>query len=130
MVAGRSTEPRTVSALTKTSGAATCTGAPAGTFSSEDVGRTVTGTGVPAGATILSVQSATACTLSANATASNSTGVTLGAALPGNAGYSGWSPESATESAAYTVAASNAGTVPPDRITDNINQRPGPRSRG
>ena len=76
MVVGRTTEARAVSALTKTSGSAVCTGAPAGTFSQEDVGRTVTGTGVAASTTILSVQSATACTLSASIASTTSTGNT------------------------------------------------------
>ena len=117
MVAGRSTEPRSVSALTKTSGSAAVTAA-AGTFSQEDVGRTVTGTGVPAGTTILSVQSGTAATLSANATASNTASAALGAAAPASAGYVGWSPETPTEAASYSVAANNAGTTTPDRITN------------
>lgn len=130
MVAGRTTEPRSVSALTKTSGSAAVT-APAGTFSSEDVGRTVTGTGIPAGTTILSVQSGTAATMSANASASNSAAATLGAALASSAGYVGWSPETTAEAATYTVAANNAGTATPDRLTDGVTARTsGRRGRG
>jgi len=45
-------------------------------FNSADVGSAITGTGIPAATTILSVQSATAATLSANATA-NGTGVSF-----------------------------------------------------
>lgn len=122
MVAGRTTEGRTVSALTKTSGSAAVTAA-AGTFSQEDVGRTVTGTGVPAAATILAVTSGTAATLSANASATNTAAATLGTAVPSAAGYSGWSPETPTEAASYTVAAVNAGTATPDRLTDTITPR-------
>jgi hypothetical protein len=59
MVAGRTTEGRTVASLTKTSGSAAVTG-PAGTFSSEDVGRSVTGTGIAANTTIAAVASGTA----------------------------------------------------------------------
>lgn len=117
MVAGRSTEPRSVSALTKTSGSAAVTAA-AGTFSQEDVGRTVAGTGVAAGTTIASVQSGTAATLSANATASNAAAASLGQASPAAAGYVGWSPETATEAATYSVAANIAGTASPDRISN------------
>jgi hypothetical protein len=129
MVAGRTTEARTVSALNKTAASAAVTAA-ANTFSQEDKGRTVTGTGIPAGTTILSVQSGTAATLSANATTTDSASAALGVAVRSNTGYEGWSPESVTESNAYTVAAVNAATVPPDKVTDNINARPGPRSRG
>lgn len=51
-------------------------------FSTDDVGKPISGTGIPSGATIASVTSATAATLSANATATG-TGVTftLGVAL-------------------------------------------------
>lgn len=119
MVAGRTTEPRTASALTKTSGSAAVTAA-AGTFSQDDVGRTVTGTGVAASTTLLSVASGTAATLSAAATATNTAAATLGQALPGSAGFLGWSPETAAEAATYTVAANNAGTATPDRLTDTV----------
>lgn len=115
MVAGRTTEPRTAT-VSRTSASAAVTAA-AGTFSSEDVGRTVTGTGIPAGTTISAVASGTAATLSANATTTTNGAVTLGQANPASAGYIGWSPESAAESTSYTVAANNAGTVPPDRVT-------------
>ena len=95
MAAGRTSEGRTISALTKTSGSAAVTAA-AGTFSSEDVGRSVTGTGVPAGTTIASVSSGTAATLSANATATNTAAATLGVATEAVTGYRGWSPETTT----------------------------------
>lgn len=50
----------------------------AGGFSTADAGKTITGTGIPGGATILSVQSATAATLSANATATGTVTATIG----------------------------------------------------
>jgi hypothetical protein len=127
-VAGRTSEAKAVSALTKTSGSAAVTAA-AGTFSSEDVGRAVTGAGVPAGTTILSVQSGTAATLSANASATNTAAATLGDAAPAAAGYRGWSPESTVEAATYTVAAVNAGTNAPGRVTDTVTRNHEQRSR-
>ena len=45
-------------------------------FSSDDIGKPISGTGIPSGATIASVTSATAATLSSNATASG-TGITF-----------------------------------------------------
>jgi len=124
MVLGRTTETRTVT-LTTTSGAATLTAA-AGTFNEEDAGRSITAaSGIPASTTILSVQSDTAATLSANATASGSRSATIGGTDTALAngqryGFIGWSPETDTESEAYSLAANNAGTVPPDRIVDNF----------
>lgn len=127
MVAGRTTESRTAS-VTKTSGSPGITAA-AGTFSSEDVGRTITGTGIPAGATITAVASGTAATLSANASSSGAVTATLGAAAPTSTGYTGWSPETPAEAATYTVAANIAGTATPDRITDTVTAVPR-RARG
>lgn len=116
MVAGRTTEPRSVT-ITKTSGAATVTAA-AGTFNEEDAGRGISGTGIPASTTLLSVQSDTAATLSANATASGAGSATLAVASGAAYGFTGWSPESDAESETYSVAANNAGTATPDRLTD------------
>jgi hypothetical protein len=124
MVAGRTTEGRSVTATT-TNAAATLTAA-AGTFNEEDAGRSVSAaSGLQAGSTILSVQSDTAATLSLNANASGSRTITIGAADTPLAsgqryGFIGWSPETDTESEAYTLAANNAGTVPPDRIVDTF----------
>lgn len=116
-VTGRSTEGRTITGVGTTSGSAALT-APAGTFHvPEDVGRTITGTGIPAGATILAVASATAATLSANATATGTITATLGIAASGAYGFIGWNPESDAESESYSVAAKNAGTNSPDRMT-------------
>lgn len=121
MATGRTTEPRSVT-VTKTSGSAALTAA-AGTFAKGDAGRPVSGTGIPAGATLLSVTSDTAATLSANATASGSGALAVGVALstdPAASGYGfrGWSPETDAEAATYTVAAAIAGTATPDRITN------------
>lgn len=123
MVAGRTTEARTVASVGTTSGSAAVTG-PAGSFSKSDVGRPISGTGIPAAATLSAVASGTAATLSANATATGTITATVGTAATvlssGASGYGfvGWSPESDTESGAYTLAANNAGTVPADRITN------------
>jgi hypothetical protein len=64
-----------------TSGSAAITSVTAA-FSTDDIGKPISGTGIPTGATIIAVGSATAATLSANATATG-TGVslTLGVAL-------------------------------------------------
>jgi hypothetical protein len=110
--------------VTTTSASAAVTGA-AGTFNEEDAGRSITATGIPAGTTLTSVTSDTAATLSANATTSGSKSATLGTAGGTSVGadalsygFFGWSPESDAESESYTVAANNAGVVPPDRITN------------
>jgi hypothetical protein len=132
MAGGRTTEPRGVT-VTKTAASAAITGA-AGTFSKSDVGRAISGTGIPAGATLAAVTSDTAATLSANATATGSGAATIGAATHGAAtsgyGFTGWSPESDTESQAYTVAANNAGTASPDRITNPYTAAASQRGRG
>lgn len=116
MVAGRSNEGRTAS-VTTTSASPNITAA-AGTFHEEDAGRTITATGIPAGATISSVTSDTAAVLSANATASATVTATLGAATGGAYGFAGWSPETDAESESYSVAAVNAATATPDRLTN------------
>ncbi|MEU8525259.1 hypothetical protein AB0C77_06600 [Streptomyces sp. NPDC048629] len=118
MALGRTNEGRTVT-VTTTNASAAITAA-AGTFHEEDAGRTITGTGIPAAATISAVASDTAATLSANATASGSPSVTLGRAQPTAYGFAGWSPETDAESETYTVAAANAGTATPDRLTNNV----------
>lgn len=104
--------------------------AAAGTFHEEDAGRTITGTGIPAGATVASVQSDTAARLSVAATAAGTITATLGAASSGAYGFHGWSPETDTESETYTVAANNAGTPTPDRLTNNFSAKSAQRARG
>jgi hypothetical protein len=116
MVAGRTTEARTATVGTTNTSAA-ITGA-AGTFDSTDVGRSITGTGIPASTTISAVASGTAATLSANATATGSITATFAAVADGSLGFSGWSPETGAEAATYTVAANNAGTATPDRLSN------------
>lgn len=129
MVAGRTNEGRTATVSTTLS--STAITAPAGTFHEEDAGRTITGTGIPAGATLASVTSETAATLSAAATATGANiTATLGRATPGAYGFAGWSPETDPESETYTVAAANAGTLTPDRITDPNTAKSPQRSRG
>lgn len=130
MVAGRTSEPRTF-VVNKTSGAATVT-APALSFNEEDAGRPITGTGIAASTTILSVQSDTAATLSANATATNALAATVGnaAEMGLTYGFVGWSPETDAESETYTLAQANLGTVTPDRVTNNYSAVPAQRARG
>lgn len=72
---------RTVTDGVTTSGSAAITSVTAA-FSTDDIGKPISGTGIPSGATIIAVASGTAATLSANATATG-TGVTftLGVAL-------------------------------------------------
>lgn len=55
-----------------TSGSPVVTSAAQAFFNQSDVGATITGTGIPGATTILSVQSATQATMSANATATGS----------------------------------------------------------
>jgi hypothetical protein len=117
--------------VTKTSGSAAVTAA-AGTFNEEDAGRPISGTGIPASTTLASVTSDTAATLSANATATGAGAATIGAtneASAGSYGFIGWSPETDAESETYSVAANNASTTPPDRIT-NTYTGVSQRSRG
>lgn len=131
MVTGRTSESRTIASVGTTNASAAIT-APANSFNEEDAGRLITGTGIPAAATILSVQSGAAATLSANATATGTITATVGgtAADTGQRyGFIGWSPETDAESEAYTLAANNASTVPPDRITNTFTAN-AQRSRG
>lgn len=116
MATGRTTEPRTVTiSTTNTSTAVT---AAAGTFNvSEDVGRSVTGTGIPAGATLSAVASATAATLSAAATATGSPSVVLGSGNAQSYGFRGWSPETDAESEVYSIA-NGAGASAPSVMTN------------
>lgn len=129
MATGRSNEGRTIAGV-GTTNLSTAITAPAGSFHEEDAGRTITGTGIPAGATIATVTSETAATLSAAATATGTITATLGAATPAAYGFAGWSPETDPESETYTVAANNAGTVTPDRITTAFNPKTVQRGRG
>lgn len=81
LVGVREIDYRTVSDGVTTSGSKAISSVTAA-FNASDVGNPISGTGIPAGATIESVTSATAATLSANATASGtSIAFTLGVAL-------------------------------------------------
>jgi hypothetical protein len=120
VVAGRGPESRSVT-VTKTSASAALT-APAGTFQSGDVGRTITGTGIPASTTITAVASATAATMSANATSSGAITAVLGAGTSATYGFEGWTPESDAEAATYTVAG-GGGASSPSRITSPTTER-------
>ena len=118
MVAGRSSEPRTAT-VTTTNTSTAITGA-AGTFNEEDAGRSIAATGIPAGATLASVTSDTAATLSAAATAAGSVSATIGAGTQSGLtyGFLGWSPESDAESETYSIAG-GAGATAPDRLTNS-----------
>jgi hypothetical protein len=126
-------EPRTVTATTTS--AATSLTAAAGTFNEEDAGRAITAaSGINAGTTIASVTNDTTAVLSQNASASGSRTCTIGSAATLDAdaaryGFRGWSPESDAESETYTVAANNAGTATPDRLTNATTEAPRVRVR-
>lgn len=122
---GRTTEPKTVTIGT-TSGSTALTWS-SNAVTTTDVGRPVTGTGIPAGATLATRTNATSGTLSANATATGSPSCVLGAGLAAssNYGFTGWSPETDAESAVYPVA-SGAGASAPSVLSDavtRVNQR-------
>jgi hypothetical protein len=115
---GRSPDSRAVSGVGTTNTSTAITG-PAGSFDKNgDVGRTITGTGIPGGATIAAVASSTAATLSAAATATGTITATVGAGQTATYGFTGWSPVSDTEATVHTVAAVNAGQVAPSKVTD------------
>jgi hypothetical protein len=58
--------------------------------------------------------------LSANATATGTITATIGPRLSSAAGFTGWKPETDARAADYTFASNAAGTVPLDRLSDNI----------
>jgi hypothetical protein len=100
---------RSIASVGTTSGAATIT-APASTWTAADVGRRITGSGIPAGTKILSVQSGTGATMTANASAT----ATITAQVFGEAsevGFVGWSPETAAERAVHTVGGGGGATA-------------------
>lgn len=121
-VTGRYSEPRTQASVGTTNASTALTG-PSGTFSKSDVGRPVSGTGIPAGTTLAAVASSTAATLSTNATATGTITLTIGQQAT-NAGQSladvnavgfyGWSPLDATELDALKVVPTG---TDPARIT-------------
>lgn len=92
LVAQKCVFHRTVTDGVTTNGDATITSSTAA-FSVNDIGKPISGTGIPAGATIASINSATSAELSANATA-DGTGVTftIGIALASASYTSGLKP--------------------------------------
>jgi hypothetical protein len=119
MAVGKTPEGRSVAGVGTTNTSAAIT-APAGSFHNpEDVGRTISGAGIPAGRTIASVQSGTAATMSGAANATGSTTAILGEANPANYGFVGWSPETDAESGTYRIAA-GAGANAPDRLPNAL----------
>lgn len=120
---GHSTAGRTIASAGTTSASAAITG-PAGSFSQGDVGASVSGTGVPAGATIASVQSATAATLSAAATATGTVTLTVGPQLASSTGFTGWHADTVTQETSDTVTSENAGVTDPSRLADAATRDP------
>jgi hypothetical protein len=116
---GSGTSVRTQASVGTTSGSAALTG-PANTYSQRDVGAPISGTGIPANATILSVTSGTAATSSINSTATGTITLTIGPRSVNSAGFLGWKPETDARAADYTFASAAAGTAPLDRLGDNI----------
>jgi hypothetical protein len=114
-VAGRGPDGRSVSVTTTDT--STALTAPAGTFHEEDVGRGISGTGIPAAATLTAVASATAATLSAAATATGTITAALGAGTAANYGFIGWSPETDAESETYTVLGGASAAAPGTILT-------------
>lgn len=120
---GRTTDSRTVASVVTNS--TTAITFPASTITASDIGRTITGTGIPAGTTIASVQSTTAATLSAAATTSTTQTMTLGG-YPSSAnglGFVGWVNETVAEGAVYPIAA-GAGATAPSVLTDAVTRVP------
>lgn len=124
---GRTTETFTIAGV-GTTNTSTALTAPAGSFSEEDLGRTITGAGIPAGATLVAPIAAngSAATLSAAATATASVTVTIGPGDPAKLGFIGWSPETDAESESYKI---NSGVTPPDRVTSPGQRQSIQRSR-
>lgn len=125
---GRSTDSRT-QANVGTTNASTAITFPSGTITAIDVGRPISGTGIPTGATIATVGSATAGTISANATATGTITATIGVSrtTPYGAGFTGWSPETAAEALTQSIPG-GAGASDPARQTDAVT-RVGQRNR-
>lgn len=116
---GHSTAPRSVTSVVTTSGSTALT-APASSFTSADVGAPISGTGIPAGATLAAVASGTAATLSVNASASGTVTATVGPQLASLNGFTGWIPEALSRATDYTFASQAAGTVTQDRLSDSV----------
>lgn len=115
---GRSTEPRTVASVVTNS--TTAITFPSGAMLTSDVGRPITGSGIPAGTTLAARPSATTGTLSAAATASATITATLGAnrSTPNGYGFYGWSPETDAEAALYPLPTAGAGA--PSILSDSV----------
>lgn len=119
---GRSPDPRTVANVGTTDTTTALTGDP-GSFEAGDVGRAITGTGIPADTTIATVTDDQNADLSQAATATGTITATLGAGAFADYGFVGWAPETTDEADNYTVTAVNAGDPVPGAITDPTTQR-------
>lgn len=118
---GSASYVRTAASVGTTVSSAALTG-PANTFHARDVGAPISGTGIPAGATITAVASGTAATMSVNATATGTITATIGPRKESSTGFLGWKPEADTRSGDYTFASAVAGTAPLDRLSDNFSR--------
>lgn len=117
-MAGHTTAARSVASVVTTNTSTAIT-APAGSFFVvADVGAPISGTGIPANATLAAVASGTAATLSAAASASGTITATVGPSLPTAAGFVGFIPD-ATQSA-WSFASVAAGTAAPEVLTDSV----------
>lgn len=117
MAIGRSTEPRTNATVDTTNTDATIT-FDSGTINEEDVGATISGTGIPAGTTIASLTNATTAEMSANATADGTNVSATIRPVAANYGFHGWSPETDAESETYSVTATHANQ--PSILDDDV----------
>lgn len=113
---GRTSEGRAVPSVGTTSGSTAITFS-ANAMQTSDVGRPISGTGIPAGATLAARPTTTTGTLSANATATGTVTATLGSSSTG-LGFTGWSPETDAEAAVYPIAA-GAGATAPSILSDS-----------
>jgi hypothetical protein len=129
MAVGRTPDGRTVASVTTGSAVATLT-AVAGAFYDEDVGKTVTGTGVPAARTIASVNAdGSVATMNGNGNAIGTATMTLGRGSPAVYGFEGWSPETDAESELYTIAG-GAGANAPSKLANAVTPVAAGRARG
>lgn len=113
---GRTSEGRAVASVT-TANASTALTFSANALQLSDVGRPISGTGIPAGATLVARPTTTTGTLSANATASAAVTVTLGG-TGSSLGFTGWSPETDAEAALYPLPTAGAGS--PSILADSV----------
>ena len=114
---GRSTDARNVTGVDTTSASAAITFA-SNAMTAVDIGRTVTGTGIPVGSTLIARPTATTGTLSANATATAFDVLTNNADRKGGHVLHGTVLPDA-EAATYSIAG-GAGASAPSALADAV----------